>query len=575
MRRQYSVFLLLLTIGFGLTTRAQSMKNYPDPNTHYTTAQLKTFLTFYQNLKDTVGIVYTYKCWLFDYYISDYISQEEKAKMIKTLYMHRHKLRHYSEIDYYNLLLLFTSLHNGDHKSLIRHAAVCDSVIDYAEKNKNIELARTSIADKITVLIAMGASSDSIFPLLRQLKAYLDSCKENPHSLNQYHYLMGSANVLANYHERAIPYFRQVFQFCNTISPQTFMTDLSALYLAQCYRMTHQYTQAEKFAGIALQGMADRNNPELDRWTYEELALLNSLQGKYQRADGFWNRHFEIIQTLAKNKAKQLDDSGINFELLESELQQANSLKLLAEQKNTQKTIVTDSLIAVCLLLVLLLTVGVWAYRQKIRLLSQEKQIALYQGQELERAFIAKELHDNIGGTLAGIKTHLTPSIPGFDVLTKHLDDVYNSVRTLSHTLYNDDIEHVGLKQTCQDFIHLIDKEKKIVFAVYGHEVAISSFASTMIYRMIQELLTNALRHAQATTIHFNMYFEEADLLIGIEDNGKGFDPNTVSEGIGLRNIRKRILLLEAQLQINSSPEGSSFLITIPFQKKLVNTLIA
>lgn len=561
--RKYCIISLLLLpiIGCSHYTQAQAVRTYPNPDTQYTAAQLKSFLAFYQKLRDTLGVVYTYNCWLF----SHPASLEERKTMVKTMYANRDKIKHHSEVNYYKLLLSFTSIHNSDYKSLSRNVALCDTVITYAKKTKNRELARASIAQKITIVLEIGDSSDSIFYLLRQLNTYQDILKKNPQFENQYKYLMGYANVLAGHYQNAIPYFSEVFQFCQTVNPHDYTTDLSALFLAKCYRMTQQYTLAEKFAIIAFKGITHRNIIELDRWNYEELALANSLLRKFKEADTYWNKYFKIIQTLTINRAKQLDNSGINFELLESELQQSTGQKLLAEQKNKQKTLLSNTLLAICLLLILLLAVGIWAYRQKIRVLSQEKQIALYQGQELERAFIAKELHDNIGGTLAGIKTHLTPSVPGFDLLTKHLDDVCHSVRTLSHTLYNDDIGQVGLRQTCQDFIHLIDKEKKIVFAVYGQESTISSFMSTMIYRVIQELLTNALCHAQATTVYFNMYFEEAGLLIGIEDNGKGFDPNMVSKGIGLRNVRKRILLLEGRLQINTSPEGSSFLINIPF----------
>jgi signal transduction histidine kinase len=90
------------------------------------------------------------------------------------------------------------------------------------------------------------------------------------------------------------------------------------------------------------------------------------------------------------------------------------------------------------------------------------------------------------------------------------------------------------------------------------------------IYRILQELITNTLRHAQATTMRIRMQYQKRSLVIHVEDDGKGYDPRELSNaGIGLRNIQGRLQTLNARWENLSAPDqGAAYRIEIPLPRK-------
>jgi signal transduction histidine kinase len=107
----------------------------------------------------------------------------------------------------------------------------------------------------------------------------------------------------------------------------------------------------------------------------------------------------------------------------------------------------------------------------------------------------------------------------------------------------------------------------KIDFQTYGDYIALSKKNETVVYRIIQELVTNILKHSKATEAMIQFNYREDELFITVEDNGIGFDKSAVSNGIGLKNINTRIAFLNAQLDIDSSASGSSYTISINLNK--------
>jgi signal transduction histidine kinase len=555
---KYSLLFLLIISNF--YSFAQPPQKYPDINHKYTKQEVEHFLDYYQQKRDTLGIVYASLLWQS---VSSSKNFDEEKKIVSILFRYKYLVKKHSEENYYHLLLELASHHSNDYKSLMISNALCDSVFRYSQSTKNTLLHQKAISYQAYLLLEMG-DKEQVFNILKQLYQYKHKWQKEPALKIEYYYQLGNAYLLANRYNESIDCFRRVNELTQEGNYKR-VRHLTVLFLAQCFRKIGQYSKAEDYALLGLDMTKGIDNIYLERWALEELALVNHQKKMYKIEAKYWIKYWEIEQEIRKLNQKKLNNTGINLELLEAELKQANIQKQLIENESNQKKRITNSLMIICMLLVLLLGVGIWVYRQRVKIAEQQRQMALYQGQEQEKSLIARELHDNIGNTLAGIKTQIDPSTPNFHLLTTHLDDLYQNIRTLSHTLHVEDIEQVGLLQSSQDFIRLIDKNGLISFAVYGQEVPLLPLQSKILYRVIQELLTNALKHAQATKITLSLLFDEKKLLMSVEDNGVGFQPSQNARGIGLKNVQKRVEVLKGNIQWHTSSEGSSFLIEIPF----------
>ena len=199
-------------------------------------------------------------------------------------------------------------------------------------------------------------------------------------------------------------------------------------------------------------------------------------------------------------------------------------------------------------------------------------------GQEVERERIAKELHDSLGGLLSTIKLRIdnirnketSPDrIQEFKKATGLLDTAVSEVRGISQNLQPGALSKLGLIPAINDLINRYDTDQgpEIVFQYFDIPLKIDQTVSLGIYRIIQEILTNAIRHSKADEVLVQLNLEGDDIIIHIEDDGVGFDPNIKYKSMGLENIKSRVNYLKGTIEIDSRPqEGTSFLIHVKYQ---------
>ena len=224
-------------------------------------------------------------------------------------------------------------------------------------------------------------------------------------------------------------------------------------------------------------------------------------------------------------------------------------------------------------------------YNSNMRQLNQELQIqekrrieAVIESQEKERKRIAEELHDSIGQMLALIKLNLSrlesdvefkeDSLQLFKQTTGILDDSCDEVRNISHNLMPPDIYGRNLTELIEGLIRKIvnTNEYTCQFQAFGVSGNLSNAIKFTVYRVIQEILHNIIKHAAASKITINLIQTDDGINLMVEDNGKGFDKNLVNMGLGLKNIYSRIDLLKGYFDIDSSlNRGTNYNITIPF----------
>jgi two-component system, NarL family, sensor kinase len=200
----------------------------------------------------------------------------------------------------------------------------------------------------------------------------------------------------------------------------------------------------------------------------------------------------------------------------------------------------------------------------------------LFHEQEESLRHISNELHDNICHTLLlaifrlqkANKSEFEPAIrDSIHLLKKTLVELSN----LSKTLNGEMIQSIGLKSAIQNQIDHLNSVGtiKAFFTITGPDSHLNGNVELTLFRIIQEAISNVIKHARATTIRILLSFKEKHLLLRIQDNGKGFDPHQVnSECAGLKNMQHRIQLAQGTMKIQSIyKQGTLLEFTVSLQK--------
>src|SRR5690606_12208140 len=205
----------------------------------------------------------------------------------------------------------------------------------------------------------------------------------------------------------------------------------------------------------------------------------------------------------------------------------------------------------------------------------QERQFrSILEGQEKERNRIARDLHDGLGGMLAGVKLKLssilsqTAAIPaGMQDVVRQLDQSSHELRRVARNMMPVSLLAMGLAPALADLCKMMETvESKITFQAIDMKGKYPDHLSVSIYRIVQELLANAVKHSGAERILVQCMDVDHRLYITVEDNGVGFDRGEAGKkGLGLTNVKSRVSVLRGTLEIIASPgEGAVFNIEVP-----------
>jgi signal transduction histidine kinase/Tfp pilus assembly protein PilF len=217
---------------------------------------------------------------------------------------------------------------------------------------------------------------------------------------------------------------------------------------------------------------------------------------------------------------------------------------------------------------------------QKIRQLEEEKKLMaaklLVEGQEEERKRIATELHDGIGVLLSATKMQfsiISDKIPEnrelIEKATRLLEQASGDVRKISHNMMPGLLTKLGFYEAVEDlFEHVGDTQNmNAVCNISGNKVRLAENKEIMLYRIVQEMVNNTLKHARAGNISLNILVNPGNLLLKYTDDGKGFDleQKLESGSIGLKSIQSRVNFLNGRIEIDAEPgKGVKYILQIP-----------
>ncbi len=340
---------------------------------------------------------------------------------------------------------------------------------------------------------------------------------------------------------------------------------------------------------------------------YKNLAMLYEAEGNYKNALKFYQKGVlsrekqnsldkeKYVANIQEGYETQLKETRIK--LLEKEQKLSDTELQKAELTVKRQRLIRNALIAGFILVLTILVILRLSYVKRLRIqkelsLQQEKNakqkisemmkdhklsvIERYQeGQDEERSRLAREIHDGIGSDLASIKIafeHYTENHkddPQTKRIAKAISNACLDVRSLSHQLHPLPFSKMGFTSFLSDFLNQVGKKSDIkIQTFFFPEEEIDQLSDEILadaYRIVQELINNILKHAEANHVDVQLTRHKDHLNIVINDDGKGFQNHKKNQGIGLRNIKERLQKVKGTLDIDSRPgHGTSITIDIP-----------
>jgi two-component system, NarL family, sensor kinase len=369
--------------------------------------------------------------------------------------------------------------------------------------------------------------------------------------------------------------------------------------LAQVYHKLNQHDKALAYI-LQAEELAKEVGTRTDmKEIYKTRAEIEQKSGNYKTATEYFSKALIVSDSLFKTETSekvaeveaQYQNEKKQKEIVQ--LEKDTQIQALSiRQKSTLNYILFGSV-------GILIIVGFLLYRnlrnrqqlakqrdelqqQRIRELEKDRQLvavdSLLKGQEEERSRLAKDLHDGLGGLLSGVKFSLrnmkdnlviTPE--NMNVFERSLDMIDTSIRELrrvAHNMMPEMLTKFGLDEALKEYCNTINSAKllEVKYQSLGMIDRLDKSAEIIIYRIVQELLNNTVKHAGATEALVQLIKEGNRLNVVVEDNGRGFDTALLekSKGAGWANIRSRVEYLKGQLDIHSEP-GKGTLVNIEF----------
>ncbi len=327
----------------------------------------------------------------------------------------------------------------------------------------------------------------------------------------------------------------------------------------QAHKAQHHFDTAKQILLTLYHRPYVKEMPENMRLILRELASTDSALHQPWQAYHWMLQYTTLTDSLTGNQTRvQISELEAKYNYAEKE----KELLQLQARSGRQKLLLWGSLALLAGTSVLF----VYLYRQHRFKAAQREQIvvaqALLQGEERERARLARDLHDGLGGMLAGMKIHLSEMVNEQDNtlhrIIGQLDHSVAELRRIARNMMPEALLRSGLERALEDLCDAHSTDKlKVILQTIDISASLPLQVQLIVYRIVQELLANVVKHALATEVLIQCSQLDNIFYITAEDNGKGFSPEAVEQsgkGIGLDNIKHRVAFLQGKIDIRSRP---------------------
>lgn len=438
------------------------------------------------------------------------------------------------------------------------------------------------------------ASMDS----LTHMKAVLDIAKINldliPNSFYEgpYYAELGLYYGKNGEYQNSLNALNKSYEYYKENTSSFYLKLLYQRY-AETYDKLGDFKKAKEYTLKYINFSDDEHSYSDKTGSYYTLAKFDAGLKNYESAYNYLKDYITAVDSI------RVGELGNDMQLLEVQYKTATKEKEILALKNEKseaalalqvKKSQTYLLGATASILALLLFLGFYAYNDKLRRArkkerEQEKEVALLkqkqenevfsamiEGQEKERKRLAIDLHDGLGGRLSGISMNLSKldkdepkEYPKTQLkkVMKDLDDSLTELRSIARNMMPETLVKFGLKAALKDYCSsMTGNDTKVTLQFYGTEKGIGLNEQVTMYRVIQELINNAIKHAHASDVLVQYMRDGNKVDITVEDNGVGFNKENIvtkDGGMGLSNLRTRVAYLKGDLEFHSEEnEGTT-----------------
>jgi two-component system, NarL family, sensor kinase len=468
--------------------------------------------------------------------------------------------------------------------------------LHYQDRYNNTDtyvIGHLFVADDFSALSQFDSSSlylEKVRPIVMQLN--------KPNLDVRFYYILGGILRKQKKWATALTSYQKAREAAKTMN-DNFQIINSEEGIAACYLYTGNLIQAREFGLHVLSESKRINIPFLKAQALQLLAEVEEKTGNIKMAFSYQKQFVAISDSVKKEKVqRQMNETEVKYqaEKKQNEILQLQKDKLAQSLSIRQKSTLNYFLIGSLAALLIVGFLGYWNFRnrqqlakqqdelqqQRIRELEKDKQLvavdSMLKGQEEERSRLAKDLHDGLGGLLSGVKFSLrnmkdnliiTPdNMTVFERSLDMLDTSIRELRRVAHNMMPEMLTKFGLDEALKEYCNSINATNlvSVKYQSIGMGIRIEKSTEIIIYRIIQELLNNIMKHAAAKEATVQLVKEEGRLSIIVEDNGEGFDTAMIknNKGAGLISIQSRVDYLKGQLDIHSE-QGKGTLVNIEF----------
>ncbi len=466
-----------------------------------------------------------------------------------------------------------------------------DEICQYATKNNNSKLKCSCLHYKITRLDLKNPTKNN--EALNHLWEYKKIALKNnlQEEIDIAIFNLGTVHMDALNKDSTLFYFDKATKIAVKKNDKEHISYLLNNY-AILYRSLKEYDKSIKYHLESIDSELSKEELITKLFYLEQLAKTYSLKGDSKNASLTYEKALIFSDSL--NRQEQALATNELETRFQTALKEKENLQLKADKEAQLAQIygLTGGAI-------ILFITGLFLYnnQRKKKLLAQKEQIieksradtilknqelatidAMISGQEKERKRLAEELHDDLGSTLTtvrlyfeNLKSQFTEenSQEVFNRTEKLIDEAYEKIRNMSHTRNSGILASKGLIPTLESLAHKITESGKIKVVIIHHglDKSLENSLELTIFRILQELLNNIIKHAQASEAVISLTAYKDSINIMVEDNGIGFKKSkyNTKDGIGLHNIETRIESLDGTMEIDSQENrGTTINLDIP-----------
>jgi signal transduction histidine kinase len=464
------------------------------------------------------------------------------------------------------------------HKDFDKAISACEKTLAIL-KGKNYPQIEASVYNNLGgTYIDMGDLKKGKKMMLKSLEIHE---KANLTGIPNYYLtkrILGSLYVRQKQFENGLKLYNEVLDFA-IAQKDTNLWSSALTFRSSVYSQKGEHQKALNDSKKALDLMEKYGDKHSLIANYlfhgSNLATANKYKEAYLITLDLYNTSSDIY-----NEETQLQLNELETKYKTKEIEEKNKLEQ-AKNKTLKKEIqlyISLGASVISLMLVVILVIYIRNQRKRIkfqRYLQEERLEAIIVGEEQEKSRIARELHDGIVQELSALNLQLSllkNNLPQeysekISPFISKLKQSTNEIRSISYQLMPVTLKELGLEKAIEDLFERNFLPHEIDFDIHTYQLEerLPERVEITVFRICQELINNTLKHSKATFVSLLLRVQDSHLNVLYEDNGNGFDINSIQKGIGLNSLHSRLELVKGELKIDSSiGSGTHVFLKIP-----------